>query len=159
MFNKLFFKKRFIFLAIIAFSNLILKSSEGNESNYQNQFANNLNLINIDNTSQNNKGFLLLPNKKSINKEENIGKSDIFSFEGFENENIVSSIKLLGIYKTLKEKYAVLKHNDQIGKVKIGDIGNKDNKLIPKDYKLVEISIDKFSIKIKSRNNSFEIKG
>ena len=41
--------------------------------------------------------FIKLPNKKNINNESN-GKTDIFSFEGFQNDKITNSIKLLGVY-------------------------------------------------------------
>ena len=102
--------------------------------------------------------FIKLPNKKNINNESN-GKTDIFSFEGFQNDKITNSIKLLGVYSTKQGNFAIIDFNNQIGEVKIGDVGSKDTKLIPKDYKLIEINIDKFSINLESKNNIFEIKG
>lgn len=99
-----------------------------------------------------------MPEKINLNNE-NIGKTDIFSFEGFENDNIYESIKLLGVYSTNNSKFAIINFNNQTGEVKKGDIGSKDTKLIPKNYKLVEINVDKFSINLESKNNIFEIKG
>ena len=154
--------KRLLVLIIISLSNLgidVLKSNEI-KSGYgsQNQISKNIpeKEIKIIDKNQN---FLILPNTQKINKYEDIGKSDIFSFEGFENKSITSAIKLLGVYSTKKGAFAIINFNNQIGEVKKGDIGDKDTKLIPKDYKLVEIDLDKFSINIESTNNSFEIKG
>lgn len=159
---KFIFSNKSLLILIISISNLsidVVKSSEiKSDFDSQNQIYKNIPKAKIKYIDKQ-QDFLILPSTKKINKNEEIGKSDIFSFEGFENNNIISSIKLLGVYSTKKGKFAIINFNNQIGEVKKGDIGDKDTKLIPKNYKLVEIDLDKFSINIESKNNSFEIRG
>lgn len=94
-----------------------------------------------------------------IKKNDNKGKSDIFSFGDFENPDISKSITLLGVYSTPSESYAIVKYKNSSGNISKGDIGGLNTLLIPKDFQVVEIDLDGFSLTLKFKNKEYKITG
>ena len=102
--------------------------------------------------------FKTLPKVKDLKKQNSTGKLDIFSF-GDSSTNLSLSLKLIGIFESQNNIYAIVKYNDEIGEVTIGNKGGKDTKYLPINFKLVNIDLEKFSIIVKSKNKFYEIKG
>ena len=102
--------------------------------------------------------FKTLPKVKDLKKQNSTGKLDIFSF-GDSSTNLTLSLKLIGIFESQNDIYAIVNYNDEIGEIKKGNKGGKDTKYLPNNFKLVNIDLKKFSIIVKSKNKFYEIKG
>ena len=114
---------------------------------------------NIKNSVNNEEtNFKRLPEVKDLEKQNNTGKIDIFSFGGA-NTNLLLSLKLLGVFKSKNISYAIINYNNKIGEVTIGNKGGKDTIYLPNDYELVNINLEKFSVIVKSKEKFYEIKG
>ena len=102
--------------------------------------------------------FKKLPDYKDLKKNNNLGKIDVFSF-GDSVTNLSLSLKLLGVYSSNKRKVAIVKYNENVGEITKGDLGGKDTIYLPKNFELININLEKFSIIVKSKNKLYEIKG
>ena len=66
---------------------------------------------------------------------------------------------MLGVFSAGNKKYAIVNYNDRVGEIVSGDIGGKDTKYLPDNFKLVNVDINSFSIVVKSNEKFYQIKG
>ena len=111
-----------------------------------------------DTNSKKKINFRKLPTIKDLKEQNNTGKIDIFSY-GDSNTNLSTSLKLLGVFSAGNKKYAIVNYNDRVGEIVSGDIGGKDTKYLPDNFKLVNVDINSFSIVVKSNEKFYQIKG
>ena len=104
--------------------------------------------------------FLKLPAVEKIKIKSNYGKTDPFQLNQLDSIDFnLSLVKLLGVYATLNEKYAIVSYNKKTGQITNGNIGGKDTNYLPNNFEIVDINIDNFSIIVKTNNKLYEIKG
>ena len=100
--------------------------------------------------------FKQLKKSNKIKKDHSIGKIDPFAKDDeYSVKKELKFLSLLGIVSNGSDHYALIKYKENIGNVILGSIGGESTTLLPKNVKLVEISINESKIIIGFKDEKY----
>ena len=102
--------------------------------------------------------FNKLENLNDIKRSNPLSKRDPFEVvKNFPNKDKIKSIKILGLISGGSRKFAIIKYEQNIGKVAVGEIGGKTTKLLPSEFKLISINLKESKIIVELNNVQYTI--